>query len=100
MTEEDWDSGFGRAIAVFLNGQGIPGRDGRGQRVTDESFLMCFSAHHEAIDFHVPADEYAQAWEIVIDTHEDADDGEKRIVQATETISVGPRAIVVLRRAD
>ena len=30
MTEEDWDSGFGRAIAVYLNGQGIAGTDGRG----------------------------------------------------------------------
>ena len=30
MTEEDWDSGFGRSIAVYLNGQGIAGRDKTG----------------------------------------------------------------------
>ena len=48
MTEEDWDSGFGRAIAVYLNGEGIPRRDARGERVTDDSFLLCFSAHDEA----------------------------------------------------
>jgi isoamylase len=104
MTEEDWDSGFGRSIAMFLNGQGIPDRDGRGQRVADDSFLLCFSAHDEAIDFAVPGDEYAAAWEVVIDTLRSADadpsQGARAVVKAGDTIAVGPRAIVVLRKAD
>ena len=54
MTEEDWESGFGRSIAVYLNGQGIADRDARGERVVDDSFLLCFSAHDEPIDFRVP----------------------------------------------
>ncbi|HZZ96431.1 MAG TPA: alpha-amylase family glycosyl hydrolase, partial [Jatrophihabitantaceae bacterium] len=104
MTEEDWDSGFGRSIAMFLNGQGIPDRDSRGQRVGDDSFLLCFSAHDEAIDFAVPGDEYATAWEVVIDTLRGVD-GEpspvvRAVVKAGGTIAVGPRAIVVLRKAD
>src|SRR5205823_11259620 len=37
MTKQDWGSGFGRAVAVFLNGQGIADRDGRGERVVDDS---------------------------------------------------------------
>jgi isoamylase len=100
MTEEDWDSGFGRSIAVFLNGEGIPDRDGRGQRVVDDSFLMCFSAHDQEIDFHVPGTEYGQAWEIVIDTLNASDEDLPSIVPADGTVSVGPRALVVLRRAD
>ncbi|MDQ6848996.1 MAG: glycogen debranching protein GlgX [Actinomycetota bacterium] len=100
MTEEDWGSGFGRAIAVFLNGQGIPDSDSRGQRRTDDSFLMCFSAHHEAIDFTVPADEYAQTWQVVVDTLTGDESEPARIARAKEVISIGPRAIVVLRRAD
>ena len=56
MTEEDWESGFGRSIAVYLNGKGIPDRDLRGQRVVDDSFLLCFSAHDEPIEFHLPGD--------------------------------------------
>ena len=51
MTEEDWDSGFGRAVAVFLNGNGIPSTDARGERVVDDSFLLCFNAHDEPIEF-------------------------------------------------
>jgi glycogen operon protein len=96
MTEDDWESGFGRSIAAYLNGDGFSDRDARGQRVTDDSFLLCFSAHDEAIDFTLPAAEFGEAWEIVIDTM--ADDPDDAVVAAGEVVSVGPRAIVVLRR--
>jgi glycogen operon protein len=98
MSEEDWDSGFGRSIAVFLNGQGITDRDNRGERVVDHSFLLCFSAHDEAIEFTVPGEEYAAAWDLLIDTM--GGDEDPRIVEAGGTVAVGPRAVVVLRRAD
>ncbi|MGH3493540.1 MAG: glycogen debranching protein GlgX, partial [Sciscionella sp.] len=98
MTEEDWDSGFGRSIAVFLNGNGIPGNDERGQRVTDDSFLLCFSAHDEQIEFRVPSAEYAPRWRIVIDTLRPEDT--ESVVAADATLTVGPRALVVLQRTD
>jgi isoamylase len=99
MTEEDWDSGFGRAIGVYLNGQGIAGRDGRGQRVVDDSFLLCFSAHHEPIDFRVPGAEYGPGWEIVLDTFKENGGGDSagKIVDPDGVVTVGPRALVVLR---
>ena len=100
MTEEDWDSRFGRAIAVFLNGQGIPDRDQRGQRVVDDSFLMCFNAHDQPIDFTVPGTDYAAAWEVVADTLDATGEGKLTTVPATGTITVGPRALIVLCRAD
>jgi glycogen operon protein len=96
MTEEDWGSGFGRAIAVYVNGQGITDRDARGQRLVDDSFLLCFSAHHEPIDFHLPGAEYAAAWEIVLDTLE-PDHRMGTTVEAGAVVSVGPRALVALR---
>jgi glycogen operon protein len=96
MTERDWGSGFGRAIAVFMNGQGIPTRDSRGQRVTDDSFLLCFSAHDEPIDFHLPGTEYATAWEVALDTmRPDLEEG--TIVKPDSLLTVGPRALVVLQ---
>jgi isoamylase len=58
MSEEDWESGFGKSITVYLNGFGVPDLDPRGQRFTDDSFLMCFNAHREAIDFVLPASEF------------------------------------------
>src|SRR3954451_15433643 len=96
MTEDDWESGFGRSISMYLNGDGIPDRDHRGQRVVDGSFLLCFSAHDEAIDFTVPREEDGASWAVVIDTMTAT--AEEHVVKPGDTISVGPRALVVLER--
>src|SRR5690606_20123739 len=40
MQPEDWDSGFGLAIGMFLNGRGIREVDDRGQPVMDVNFLV------------------------------------------------------------
>ncbi|MFC5993297.1 glycogen debranching protein GlgX [Pseudonocardia hispaniensis] len=68
MTEQDWDSGFGKCVTVFFNGEGITEPDPRGDRVTDDSFLVCFNAHWEDIDVTVPAAEYGAEWAVVADT--------------------------------
>ena len=52
------DARDGKGVAVYLNGQGIPGRDVRGQRVTDDSFVLCFNAHYEPIEFTLPPKEF------------------------------------------
>jgi isoamylase len=99
MSEEDWDSGFGRSIAVHLNGRGIAGRDQRGERILDDSFLLFFSAHDEAIDFRVPPEQYANSWQLVIDTMSD-DTAQYAKVVAGDTVPVGPRALVMLQKVD
>jgi isoamylase len=99
MTEEDWEAPFGRAVAAYLNGEGIPDRDARGERVVDDSFLLCFSAHDQPLEFRVPGAEYAPTWHVVLDTaRPDLDDG--TVVAAGGSVTVGPRALVVLRRAE
>ena len=55
MTEQDWDSGFGKCVTVFLNGKGITEVDSRGEPVTDDSFLLCLNAHYEDIEVTLPA---------------------------------------------
>jgi isoamylase len=98
MGDEDWESGFAKSIAVYLNGQGIPDLDVRGQRVTDDSFVMCFNAHHEPIDFTLPAGEFGAAWQPVIDTAADASaDGEPKAIVAGEQVKVDGRSVVVLQ---
>ena len=44
MTHDDWNSGF-KSLAVFLNGEAIPAPNVRGERVVDDTFLLCFNAH-------------------------------------------------------
>jgi glycogen operon protein len=68
MTDEDWGASFAKSVAVFLNGHGIPDRDERGQRVLDDSFLLCFNAHYEPIEFTLPPKEFGEAWQVVVYT--------------------------------
>ncbi|AQA03450.1 glycogen debranching enzyme GlgX [Mycobacterium sp. MS1601] len=97
MNDEDWDSGFGKSVAVYLNGHGIPDLDPRGQRVTDDSFVVCFNAHHEPIEFTLPPSEFGEGWQPVVDTASEPGDAEAEPVAASATLKVGARAIVVLQ---
>jgi glycogen operon protein len=97
MSDEDWDSGFGKSVAVYLNGLGIPDLDARGQRVTDDSFFLCFNAHHEDIEFTLPPKEFGQTWLPVIDTASSTVPEEPQPTSAGETVRVAGRATMVLQ---
>lgn len=94
MTAADWDSGFGKSLAVFLNGDGIAEKDERGEKVTDDSFLICFNAWHEGLDFVLPR--FAESWEAVLDTTHPAG-ATDATAQRGESVTVGPRSVLVLR---
>ncbi len=97
MSDEDWDSGFGKSVAVYLNGHGIPDLNPRGQRVTDDSFVLCFNAHHEPIDFILPPKDFGAAWQPVIYTVDGAVMEGSRPVAAGTEITVEARAVMVLQ---
>ncbi len=69
MAEGDWDSGFGKSVTVFLNGDGITEPDPRGEKVHDDSFLVAFNAHYEDIEVTLPPT-YGRTWAAVVDTAE------------------------------
>jgi isoamylase len=97
MNDDDWDSGFGKSVAVYLNGQGISDLDARGQRVTDDSFFLCFNAHHELIEFTLPPGEFGSAWLPVVDTAEAAKPVDRQSIPAGGVVRVAARATVVLQ---
>jgi isoamylase len=101
MTRADWDAGFGKSVAVFLNGEQIAERGSRGEQLLDDSFLVCFNAHDGALDFVTPDGEYAKSWTIELDTETPTgassfEDGE---VAGGASVTVAPRSVVVLRRS-
>jgi glycogen operon protein len=100
MTEEDWESRFAKSIAVYLNGHGIPDLDVRGQRVTDDSFVLCFNAHHESIEFTLPPTDFGTAWVPVIYTADTATAQEAKPVTAGAKVAVDARSVMVLQASD
>jgi glycogen operon protein len=100
MTEQDWEMPVGQYLTVFLNGDGIPDPDPRGQRVTDKSFLLCFNAHYTDIDVQLPGNGYGQEWTIVLDTATDQLPGSRGVTAAGDAkITVTGRSLVILERA-
>jgi isoamylase len=110
MTEQDWDSGFGKCVTAFLNGDGITEADTRGNRVTDDSFLLCLNAHHEDIDATLPGPEYGSRWAIVVDTAEGEVTtlstapgvvaADPRTVDGGAVLTVPARSVLVLQRTE
>ncbi|MFN2626890.1 MAG: glycogen debranching protein GlgX, partial [Mycobacteriales bacterium] len=99
MTEDDWDSGFAKSIAVFLNGGAIREPDERGEQVTDDSFFLLFNAHSDPLDFVLPESPWGESWEVELDTAGPLlETHEVRSVKPGDPFEVEARAMVVLRR--
>ncbi|HTY72081.1 MAG TPA: glycogen debranching protein GlgX [Actinomycetes bacterium] len=106
MADEDWENGFARTLAVFLNGEAITSPGPQGQRIVDDSFLLLFNAHETPLDFTLPSAQWGARWEIELDTVEEP--GRRRSqraapqrvspVRAGESMSVEGRSAVLLRR--
>ncbi|MEO3890129.1 glycogen debranching protein GlgX [Nonomuraea sp. B5E05] len=96
MTDSDWNVGYAKSLAVFLNGDAITEPDRRGRPIRDDSFLLLFNAHHDTLQFTIPKD-YGEMWHTEIDTAMPIDVG-ARICQAGEAVAVPGRSVQVLRR--
>jgi isoamylase len=99
MGDDDWDSGFAKALTVFLNGDAIPEPDTRGERIVDDSFFLLFNAHHEPIDFTLPEGAFGESFEVVVDTAVPVPGVEERRAKPGGSLPVEARSVVVLRRA-
>lgn len=98
MEPEDWDAGFGKAIGVFLNGEGIRERDRRGERIVDRHFIVLFNAHDDAVEFTIPIHEASPEWEVLIDTAGKRADSEP--IKPGGIIPLEQRSLVVLCQHD
>jgi glycogen operon protein len=98
MQPEDWDSGFGRAVAVFLNGDGIRERDRRGEPISDHHFIVLFNAGEDVVDFAIPDVEFSPKWDVVVDTA--GEHANTVPVEPGSTLAVPGRSLMVLREHE
>jgi isoamylase len=98
MSDDDWDVGSASAVGIFLNGDAITDRDRRGQRVTDDSFLLLFNAHAEPIEWTLPK-QWGQWWELIMETA-GPDQADEEVLESSATLPVAGRSVVILRRRE
>ena len=96
MEDGDWDAAAGeKSLGMYLNGHGIAGLGARGEQIIDNHFLIYCNASEEERELTLPPTEYAEAWDVLIDTG--AHELREGRIEAGEVARISPRALVVLR---
>ncbi|HEX4215974.1 MAG TPA: glycogen debranching protein GlgX [Candidatus Dormibacteraeota bacterium] len=96
MSEEDWQAGFARSLAVYVNGEEIAAVDDYGRRESDDSFFICFNAYTEPLDFVLPPASFGKRWLRIVDTSEPT----PRSYRARSAVLVEGRALCLLQRVE
>ncbi len=97
MTDEEWGAGWVRCLGVVLNGETIDHVDEKGERVSDDTFLLMLNCHHEPIKFFVPAGPQNRGWEIVIDTNRPEAAPNAELVPVGEPVELARQSLMLLR---
>jgi len=100
MSEADWAAGFAKSVAVFLNGAAISEPDTRGERITDDEFLLLFNAAEHGVEFTIPPATYGEKWLVELDTAAPlAPPGDPEVVKSGDAVTLTSRSLRLLRRA-
>jgi glycogen operon protein len=99
MSEADWEKRYAKSFMVFLNGQAIPSRGPRGERITDDSFLILFNAHYDALEFVLPDRPFGHEWDRVIDTFTGEVQPGHDPHPAGDTVTLESRSLLVMQKS-
>jgi len=100
MEEAHWGEGHAKSFAVFLNGESLATPGPRGERIRDDSFYLVFNAHHEALDFRLPAADWGRRWVKALDTADGLVGEGEAGPEAGAEVKVEARSMEVFRRVE
>jgi isoamylase len=95
MSDEQWRDGFARSLAMFLSGRGLDERDERGRTIVDTDFLVLVNAHHETVEFKLPAQPEDARWLLRVDTTNAKFEKEERVLAPGDTYALQGRALAL-----
>ncbi|MDC0833618.1 glycogen debranching protein GlgX [Geitlerinema sp. CS-897] len=98
VSNEQWQQGSTKEIAVFLNGEALPARGSQGQRVMDDSFFLLFNARDESLEFQLPPVLQHHRWKVVLDTTKAQFVKDGQFYAGDSSVSVSARSILLLQR--
>jgi isoamylase len=97
VSDEEWNEGWIRAVALLLNGQTLRVTGENGESVIDHSFLLLVNAADQGVEFSLPPSPTGNQWVQIADT-ENIEDPFAQAVMA-ETVIVGGRALKLFNDA-
>jgi glycogen operon protein len=98
MDEADWSQGHIRAVGLVLAGDAIEEKDTRGNPIVDDTFVVLFNAHHEAIPFVLPHHDENSMWDLVLDTFFSKPRYPNPSFKGGEQYKMEARSLAILRR--
>ena len=100
MTDQQWHDGEAKSISIFLNGEEIVSPGPRGERVTDDSFLLFFNAYYDPLIYTIPPGLREYRWGLVIDTQQPHFLTGEKVYTGDKPIHVIERSLMVLQRLE
>jgi glycogen operon protein len=97
MTEESWRDPVAHCIGLRLAGDAIAEVDVRGERITDDTFLILLNAHHAPQRFVLPAHRAGIRWEILLDTRAPGPSRRLRLFPAGRPYDLEGRCVALFR---
>ncbi|HWE27193.1 MAG TPA: glycogen debranching enzyme GlgX, partial [Polyangia bacterium] len=95
MDDEDWQKPFVRSWMMLVGGDSIETPDEQGERIVGDGILVLFNAHHEAMQFALPAVlEPGEQWWLELDTSADA---KRDVALAEPEYELPGRALAIIR---
>jgi isoamylase len=98
MGDDDWETGK-RTLAVFLNGDALAEPGSRGEKITDDSFLLLLNASPDDVEFTLPGGPYGESWQLVLNTADIFADEDDKPQPGESLVEVSGRSVVLMRRA-
>jgi isoamylase len=68
MSDQEWEHEHARCLGMYLSGNAISDVGRHGRPVEDDDFLILFNAHHEPLEFRIPAIGGGGPWHALLDT--------------------------------
>jgi glycogen operon protein len=97
MTDNDWADPNAQAIAIYLDGSDDPDQTADGTLLVDDDFLVLVNSWWEPLGFVLPQTRPGAQWRAEIDSHDPSAPAQAAQCRAGDWVTVGARAIVVLR---
>jgi isoamylase len=94
VSDEAWNAGWTRAVALLLNGCTLQTSDEDGNWIVDDSFLLLVNAADQGVEFTLPPSPRGKPWRQILDTENIDDPFAAR--ELDPKVIVGGRALKLL----
>jgi glycogen operon protein len=100
MTEEEWHAGWVRCLGLCLSGKTLDDVDRVGERLRDDTYLICLNPHHEHIQFYMPPCSEGWTWDLLFDTRDATGAVESEALKSHEPYDLIEHSTAVFRQVQ